>query len=592
MPCRCERVTGRVMRSHGRYAFSCFAPFRSCVYHTASHIRCASAYSSAQLLARWIRPQASSPEEEQLLARFKEVQLRMRDGEVTVADWEWLFEHCSFDKRVRDMHGPGVFRLVMTRKLRDEQNAERLEQEVVEGGRPSLKIDAINSAPLIANMDDDVVELPNELRLSLGARVMITKNLSIKMGLVNGTLGVVHDIMVNSNGTPVAVLVKVRRAGAGVNGYSGPSFMEGLLEGVDDESEAVVPVGLYTVRYSEDKQTYTRQQFPLMLACARSAWIPTLALSGAWGLLSVLRASDLCRWTLTVHKAQGLTLDRVLYDPGFDEPNDKVGCSFVALTRVRHPFHFCFRLADGTFPDVERLTESIRSKPSLWLRRDHEYDLRARAVQTARALQHLNPPPQAFELPRKVQRPPAKKPKAVATKKSASKKAPSAACCGAPARLLQQAQLQTQEGAPSASFRTLATSPKQAHAQTAVSKRGTTPGTDRAHEELKRRPPLDLGGPVGQYLASLSKAATCSDTAACTKAAQRQLESSPLSSGPGSGEQQRPRSRAIVIDRLPCRASGDAVTLLRSHGIDTSALRQSGQLPNGCASQLRPQTPG
>ena len=226
------------------------------------------------LLCARARGQASSAEEELLLSRFKEVQLRMRDGEVTDEDWEWLHEHCSFGKRVHDMQGPNVFRLVLSQKQRDDQNAARLEQEIEEKRCPHMKVEAVNSHRAIAEMDDDVVEIPNELYLCLGARVLITKNLSIKMGIVNGTLGVVHDIVVNSSNKPVAVLVRVKRAQAGTNGYSGPLYMEGL-EGVDDEHEAVIPIGMYTVSQKEGNQTHTRMQFPLMLAYAINCF-PTI----------------------------------------------------------------------------------------------------------------------------------------------------------------------------------------------------------------------------------------------------------------------------------------------------------------------------
>ena len=45
-------------------------------------------------------------------------------------------------------------------------------------------------------------------------------------------------------------------------------------------------------------------------------------------------------WCVTIHKAQGLTLDRALIDAGSDER--AMGQLFVALTRVRHPDHVAF----------------------------------------------------------------------------------------------------------------------------------------------------------------------------------------------------------------------------------------------------------
>ena len=162
------------------------------------------------------------------------------------------------------------------------------------------------------------------------------------VGLVNGTLGVVHDIIVDhQSGLPVAVLVKVRKASLDSDGYHGDSF---LTDGIDTRTEAVVPVPMIrkTVRTesadkssSGQKEVHARTQFPLALA-----------------------------WALTVHKAQGLTLPRVLYDPNEDE-RPGVGLTFVAMTRVRHPHHLVMRTPDGAFPDLERLTLLIRCKPDL-----------------------------------------------------------------------------------------------------------------------------------------------------------------------------------------------------------------------------------
>ena len=39
-----------------------------------------------------------------------------------------------------------------------------------------------------------------ELHLCLGARVTISRNLCVDHGLCNGTVGIVHDIVVNDKG--------------------------------------------------------------------------------------------------------------------------------------------------------------------------------------------------------------------------------------------------------------------------------------------------------------------------------------------------------------------------------------------------------
>jgi hypothetical protein len=116
---------------------------------------------------------------------------------------------------------------------------------------------------------------PSSLALKVGAQVMLIKNISAKRGLVNGARGVVERF--TSAGLPV-----VRFAASGV-------------------SEAV-PRERWAVRVG-GAETAARLQVPLKLA-----------------------------WAVTVHKSQGLTLDRVevSLDRAF-EP----GMAYVALSRAR-----------------------------------------------------------------------------------------------------------------------------------------------------------------------------------------------------------------------------------------------------------------
>jgi hypothetical protein len=98
-------------------------------------------------------------------------------------------------------------------------------------------------------------------------------------------------------------------------------------------------------------------------------------------------------WAVTVHKAQGLTLERVIFNPGNKE--HETGSFFTALTRVREVSHIMF----DPPPDERRVTVEIGKKPAMHLRKVHEHVLRIRARATARALIHLNPPPPALAEP-------------------------------------------------------------------------------------------------------------------------------------------------------------------------------------------------
>ena len=154
---------------------------------------------------------------------FQRFQLRARDGAPTLtpADAQYIREHVDASKRVADFNGTDVYRLVPTRRERDECNAEQLDRAIDEG-HPSIILEAINSSNTAAEADDDDVRLHNDLVLTIGARVMILHNLCVAHGLVNGTTGFVHDVIVDANNKPVAVLIVVKRRTGTSDGFLEP----------------------------------------------------------------------------------------------------------------------------------------------------------------------------------------------------------------------------------------------------------------------------------------------------------------------------------------------------------------------------------
>ena len=98
-------------------------------------------------------------------------------------------------------------------------------------------------------------------------------------------------------------------------------------------------------------------------------------------------------WVVTVHKAQGLTLSRVIFNAGDKE--GETGSFFTALTRVREVTHIAF----DPVPDETRVTDEIAKKPAMYQRKLHEHQLRHRARITAQTLRHLHPPPSALAPP-------------------------------------------------------------------------------------------------------------------------------------------------------------------------------------------------
>ena len=296
------------------------------------------------------------------LNAFRDLQLRARDGLLRQSDHGSMRATMDLDGMREDrratFHEPEVFSLVTTQSKRDQANLTAT-TALLDSGAPGIVLNAVhspeNSPATVA--DDDDIGLAKTLVLARGSRVMVTWNISVDHGLVNGTVGKVAGFLVK-DGIAASVLVAVRKASTGRNGYSGPSFVPAANYNYDDNEYAIVAIGRKSVKIHENKMDSQRSQFPLMLAHA-----------------------------VTVHKAQGLTLDRIRIDAGDDERS--VGLFFVALTRVRHPEHIAF----DPMPDRDRVTTNIATKPALRKRKIHERQLRKQAQLTKEKYASAKPPP-------------------------------------------------------------------------------------------------------------------------------------------------------------------------------------------------------
>ena len=154
--------------------------------------------------------------------------------------------------------------------------------------------------------------------------MMLTANLWVDMGLVNGSMGSVVAICYDNGGCPphlpIAVMVRF-------DAYRGPTLSDGT-----------VPITPLRRTWSVSGVSCSRLQLPLKLA-----------------------------WAVTIHKAQGLTLDKVVIDVGKKEFS--TGLTFVACSRVRRlqdllfdpPFPFqCVATLANSQRLQERLLEDTR----------------------------------------------------------------------------------------------------------------------------------------------------------------------------------------------------------------------------------------
>ena len=144
--------------------------------------------------------------------------------------------------------------------------------------QPTAKIIGIHSSSkAMSAKPDKAWGLEPCLYLCVGAKVMLRINLLTKHGLVNGATGIVRDIIYAENAKPhdmpISIIVEFKD-------YSGKPLL-------GPEYPKCVPIVPFTAQWNDGKSTHTRTQFPLRLA-----------------------------WAMTVHKSQGLTMERAVIDIG------------------------------------------------------------------------------------------------------------------------------------------------------------------------------------------------------------------------------------------------------------------------------------
>ena len=235
-----------------------------------------------------------------------------------VASGLGLTELASFD---------GALRVYTTRAAVDEHNKRhlvQLNQPVIwiaadHTGAGAKKVDGTSAGNLVRELPLSVgVPRRNAhglLTRTPGSRVMLTRNISPEVGLVNGACGNVYDIGWHAGAktdrdpanqrapldAPHVVMVAFDK-------YTGPGYKyeddDGTqVELVDSEGRKVVPILRVRHEFLLKGAPCTRTQFPLIVAYA-----------------------------ITVHKSQGITVDRIVVKVGKEFAP---GLNYVACSRVR-----------------------------------------------------------------------------------------------------------------------------------------------------------------------------------------------------------------------------------------------------------------
>ena len=235
---------------------------------------------------------------------FCDILLRLRDGSVTEEDWRHLMKRTQAKISDVSLFADSLRLFPMIESV-VEYNVAKLQS----CGQPIATIKAVHTGPNAAKASpDDASGLEAIICLAVGARVMLSSNLWVEMRLVNGAMGTVKSICYRHGGGPPDLPVAVTVL---FDTYSGPTLPDGTV--------LICPLRRTC---SMTDTNSTRLQLPLKLA-----------------------------WAITIHKAQGLTLDSVVVDVGKKEFSS--GLSFVACSRVRtignlllHPLFSFQRLAN------------------------------------------------------------------------------------------------------------------------------------------------------------------------------------------------------------------------------------------------------
>ena len=261
-------------------------------------------FTSAVTLTQVMRQNGQDSDQ----VRFRELLLHLRDGTVSIEDWKLLMTRCLSRVDNPDDFSDALH-LYPTREAAAAHNISKLRSN----GQPIATINAVHSGPNASKASsDDAAGLEPVISIARGARVMLTSNLWVDAGLVNGAMGTICEICYESGGPPnlpVAVMVKFDK-------YWGPTLHDGT-----------VPIVPLRRTWIQGGSACSRLQLPLRLA-----------------------------WAITIHKAQGLTLDKVVIDVGKKEFS--AGLTFVACSRVR-------RLSDLVFNppfDYQRAASLAKSQ--------------------------------------------------------------------------------------------------------------------------------------------------------------------------------------------------------------------------------------
>ena len=171
-------------------------------------------FNKVIILDQVIRQSGTSTES----IKFRELLLRLRNGQSTETDWTTLLEHTpTTAKNLSDFtHAIHLY-------YKKDEVATYNHEAITKLGNPIARVNAIHSCATAATAkSDEAGGLEPVLFIAKGAKVMLTSNLWQQAGLCNGTTGIIDNILYAQGqqppNLPIAVLINFPQ-------YSGRHFI-------------------------------------------------------------------------------------------------------------------------------------------------------------------------------------------------------------------------------------------------------------------------------------------------------------------------------------------------------------------------------
>jgi ATP-dependent exoDNAse (exonuclease V) alpha subunit len=256
--------------------------------------------------------------------QFRRALEELRVYQVSQQSWQLLSTRVQNQLTLDEVESFGdALRLYFRREEVRMYNHRRLR----DCKQPILKIKSTHTGRGAEGANDDEADgLDSQLCICLGARVMLTDNIWVENGLVNGTMGTVRDAVWNegqdaTKDMPMAIMVEV-------DDYDGPKF----------PGTNYVPIFPVTRRFEYKKRDCSRTNFPLCPAYA-----------------------------ITVHKAQGLTLKQVVLN--LERKDHSPGLSYVAISRVKKLSSIMFETPFDLSRFTTKESSNMKDRARDWDRR-------------------------------------------------------------------------------------------------------------------------------------------------------------------------------------------------------------------------------